>query len=471
MLLPVMLLVAFICSVGTAHAVDRPRSFADLAEQLSPAVVNISTTTITGDNRGQQIPQFPPGSPFEDFFKDFQDRGNQRRSQALGSGFIIDSEGIVVTNNHVIEGADEIRVTLANDKTFEATLLGRDPKTDIAVLKFDPEDEVLKAVSFGDSDALRVGDWVLAIGNPFGLGGSVTAGIVSARGRDIGSGPYDDFIQTDASINRGNSGGPLFNLDGEVIGINTAIFSQTGGSVGIGFAIASNLAANVVLQLKDYGRTRRGWLGVFIQEITPEIAESFGLENTDGALVSSVHPDGPADKGGMKAGDIVLSFNGKDISAMRSLPRIVAETEIGKSVEVRVWREGEVKLLTVTLGELEQAEKNGLLSGTPAPADGPREFAGLGFAVKPLDEAARVDLGIAEDVQGVVVAAVASGGPAAERGLEPGDVIRRVGQKPVSSVADLNEGIRDARDNGRPSLLLLAHRDGRDRFLAIPLKE
>ncbi|MBT5255873.1 MAG: trypsin-like serine protease, partial [Alphaproteobacteria bacterium] len=249
-----------------AFASERPVSFAELAELKTPAVVNISTTTIVRDKRGMDLPQFPEGSPFEDFFKEFEERGKSRKAQSLGSGFIIDESGIVVTNNHVIENAEQITVFLSNDESFDATLVGRDEKTDIAVLKFDPGKTKLTAVSFGDSDALRVGDWVMAIGNPFGLGGTVTAGIVSARGRDIGSGPYDDFIQTDASINRGNSGGPLFNMAGEVIGINTAIFSQSGGSVGIGFAISANLATKVVDQLQEYGRTRRGWLGVFIQE-------------------------------------------------------------------------------------------------------------------------------------------------------------------------------------------------------------
>ncbi|MGB2304646.1 MAG: trypsin-like peptidase domain-containing protein, partial [Candidatus Puniceispirillales bacterium] len=292
-------LVLFTMMITPVLANDRPQSFADLAEELTPSVVNISTSTLVNRD-GDDSLQFPPGSPFEDFFEEFQDRDNPRTAQALGSGFIVSAEGYVVTNNHVIDGADAIRVTLYNDRSFDAELIGRDPKTDIAVLKIDPEDEILQPVAFGDSDQMRVGDWVLAIGNPFGLGGSVTAGIISARGRDIGTGPYDDFIQTDAAINRGNSGGPLFNLDGEVIGINTAIFSQSGGSVGIGFAIAANLASNVVDQLTQFGQTRRGWLGVFIQEITPEIAENFGLEDESGALISSVHKEGPAEIAGIK---------------------------------------------------------------------------------------------------------------------------------------------------------------------------
>lgn len=450
-------------------------SFSELAAALSPSVVNISTTMVV-DGQGGNFPTFPPGSPFEDFLEEFRDRGGQQRSQALGSGFIIDNQkGIIVTNNHVIESADEIRVTLYNDKTFDAVLLGRDPKTDIAVLQIDPKDEPLTAVAFGDSDTLDVGDWVLAIGNPFGLGGTVTAGIVSARGRDIGSGPYDDFIQTDASINRGNSGGPLFNLEGEVIGINTAIFSQTGGSVGIGFAIASNLATNVVDQLEEFGRTKRGWLGVFIQEITPDIAESLGLETKNGALVSSVHPSGPAQEGGIKAGDIVIAFDGKDIEDMRSLPRIVAETAIGKDVSVKVIRNGEEVMLTVKLGELEQAEESGLLASNTPPVERSHSFASLGFTVDSINEASRSKFNLPEeangtDLTGVVVSEVVAGSPAAERGLEPGDVVRRINQQQVTRIADLIDGIDEARDQEKASVLLLVRRGERERFVAMPVE-
>lgn len=448
-------------------------SFSELASTLSPSVVNISTTTVI-EGQGGNFPTFPPGSPFEDFLEEFRNRGGQQRSQALGSGFIIDQKGIIVTNNHVIESADEIRVTLYNDKTFDAVLLGRDPKTDIAVLQIDPDGEPLKAVSFGDSDTLDVGDWVVAIGNPFGLGGTVTAGIVSARGRDIGSGPYDDFIQTDAAINRGNSGGPLFNLDGEVIGINTAIFSQTGGSVGIGFAIASNLATNVVDQLEEFGRTKRGWLGVFIQEITPDIAESLGLEGEAGALVSSVHPEGPAQQGGVKAGDIIIEFDGKKIDDMRSLPRIVAETAIGKDVGVKVIRNGKDVMLTVQLGELEQAEENGLLSNRAPTVERSHSFGSLGFTVDPLNEASREKFNLPEEVNGtaltgVVVSEVVAGSPAAERGLEAGDVIRRINQKQISRTADLIDGVNEAKDQDKSSVLLLVRRGDRERFVAMPV--
>lgn len=473
MMIGLMAVMALMVGLSQSMAHDRP-SFADLAEELSPAVVNISTTTVLSD-QPNNFPQFPPGSPFEDFLEEFRDRGSKRQSQALGSGFIIDKEGIVVTNNHVIETADQIRVTLHNDKTFDAVLLGRDPKTDIAVLKIEPEGEELTTVSFGDSDTLRVGEWVMAIGNPFGLGGTVTVGIVSARGRDIGNGPYDDFIQTDASINRGNSGGPLFNLDGEVIGINTAIFSQSGGSVGIGFSIASNLASNVVDQLAEYGRTRRGWLGVFIQEITPDIAESLGLEDERGALVSSVHPEGPAEAGGMKAGDVVLSFDGKDIEDMRSLPRIVAETAIGKKVVVKVLRGGEIETLTIELGELEQAEQAGLLSGRTTAPSKPHSFASLGFTVASLTDELREEYNIpdapsGEALRGVVVTEVVQGSPAAERGMQAGDIIRRIGQKQVMSQSDLIDGVAEARRLKKSTFLLLIRREGRERFVAIPVE-
>lgn len=474
MLMLVLPVVMIFVAIMPAFADNRPNSFADLAERLSPSVVNISTTTVI-EGQDNNFPTFPPGSPFEDFLEEFRNRGSKRQAQALGSGFIVDAKGIVVTNNHVIESADQIRVTLSNDQTYDAVLLGKDPKTDIAVLKFDPKDEVLTAVSFGDSDVMRVGDWVLAIGNPFGLGGSVTAGIVSARGRDIGSGPYDDFIQTDASINRGNSGGPLFNLDGEVIGINTAIFSQTGGSVGIGFAIASNLATNVVDQLAEYGRTRRGWLGVFIQEITPEIAETLNLDSENGALVSNVHPDGPAKSGGVMAGDVVLSFDGKQISDMRSLPRIVAETAIGKKVKVDVLRNGKVKTLTIELGELEQAEQSGLLSGKSSTSSQPHSFASLGFTVSPINDQMREKFEIPDQVDGkklngVVVTEVIQGSPASERGIVEGDIIRRIGQKQVQNTTDLIDAVQEAKKLEKTSFLLLVRRGSRERFVAIPIK-
>ncbi len=458
-----------VLSSQIVRAADRPDSFADLAERLSPAVVNISTTMVVNNTNRPQMPQFPEGSPFEDFFKDFQDRDEpSRRAQSLGSGFIIDAAGIVVTNNHVIENADEISVILATDESFEAVVIGRDAKTDIAVLRIDPGDSKLTAVSFGDSDGLRVGDWVMAIGNPFGLGGTVTAGIVSARGRDIGSGPYDDFIQTDASINRGNSGGPLFNLDGEVIGINTAIFSQTGGSVGIGFAISANLATQVVSQLQDYGRTRRGWLGVFIQEVTEDIADSLGLDAAKGALIASVTEKGPADEAGLRAGDVIIRFDGKEVVKSRDLPRIVAETAVETTVNVKVVRDGKVKTLSVTLGELEQAENGGLLSrGDKTNTTEDTKLEDIGLAVAPLtvELAEKFDLEV--DETGIVVTDVAEGSPAAVKGVQPGDIIRRLNQSAITSVDQLQDGITKAKNDGRKGVLMLIEGNGQTRFVQI----
>jgi len=448
-----------------AGAADRPDSFADQVERLSPAVVNISTTTIVSEGPAMDMPQFPPGSPFEDFFKNFGDNDRKRRASSLGSGFIIDDAGIVVTNFHVIENAEEITVTLADETSFTATVLGQDQKTDIAVLKIDPGDVDLTAVPFGDSDSLRVGDWVLAIGNPFGLGGTVTAGIVSARGRDIGNGPYDDFIQTDASINRGNSGGPLFNTDGEVIGINTAIFSQTGGSVGIGFAISSNLAKRVTSQLAEFGTTRRGWLGVFIQEITPDIAESLGLDVAAGALVSTVNENSPAQAAGLEPGDVIVSFDGKMIDKMRDLPRIVAETEIGATVPVKVIRNGKSMEVQVTLGELEKAELVGITNDEAA--GDTESFDRLGFAVENLTAELAAELGLDADARGVVVTEVAEGGPAAAKGLQVGDIIKRFGQRRVEDAADLGKSVAETREAGRAGVLLLVESEGRERFIQI----
>jgi serine protease Do len=411
------------------------------------------------------MPQVPPGSPFEDFFKNFGDNDRKRRASSLGSGFIIDEAGIVVTNFHVIENAEEITVTLSDETVFTAEVLGQDQKTDIAVLKIDPGDTELTAVPFGDSDSLRVGDWVLAIGNPFGLGGTVTAGIVSARGRDIGNGPYDDFIQTDASINRGNSGGPLFNVEGEVIGINTAIFSQTGGSVGIGFAISSNLAKRVTTQLAEYGTTRRGWLGVFIQEVTPDIAESLGLDEAMGALVSTVNEASPAQAAGLEPGDVIVSFDGKAIEKMRDLPRIVAETEIGATVVVELIRNGSRMTVDVTLGELEKAELVGIV-GEESQGDA-ESFEKLGFAVDNLNAELAAELGLDESMRGVVVTEVVEGSPAFDKGLQPGDVIKRFGQRRVENAADLAKSVAETLESGRAGVLLLVESEGRERFIQI----
>ena len=471
-----------------------PGSFADLAEQLLPAVVNISTTQTVkqqerqggqgqqreGQRRGPDIPQFPPGSPFEEFFKDFFDRGQRpdqspRRATSLGSGFIIDASGYVVTNNHVIDGADAdgITVKLQDDDTeFKAKLIGKDPKTDLALLKIEPGSRKLVAVKFGDSSRMRVGDWVLAIGNPFGLGGSVTAGIVSARQREINSGPYDDFIQTDASINKGNSGGPLFNMAGEVIGVNTAIYSPTGGSIGIGFSVPSNLAKPVAEQLREFGRTKRGWLGVKIQGVTEEIAESLGLGKARGAMVASVSENGPAEKAKLRQGDVILTFDGKDVNEMRRLPRIVAETGVNKDVQVTIWRDGKPMSVTVRVGELEENEQ---VAAVPAKADPNTNQRGntskldaLGVVLAPISPELRQKFDIDQNASnGVVVTEVDQNGPAAEKGVRPGDIIVEVGQEEVKTPADIRAKVEKARQAGRKSVLLLVDRQGEMRFIAL----
>ena len=468
---------AFLALVLVAAAAPRgalaaPESFADLAEKLSPAVVNISTSqTVNRPDRGNR-PQLPPGSPFEDLFKDFFDGQNQqgpRTVSSLGSGFVIDPDGIVVTNNHVIEGADEIVVNFVDGSSLPAELIGTDPKTDIAILKVTPPSP-LSFVTFGDSRVARVGDWVLAIGNPFGLGGSVSAGIISARNRDISSGPYDDFIQTDAAINRGNSGGPLFNMDGEVIGVNTAIISPSGGSIGIGFSVPSALVKTVVSQLREFGRTRRGWLGVRIQAVTDELAEGLGLEEPSGALVSEVTAGGPAADGGVEAGDVILKFDGKDVDEMRDLPRMVAETDVGKDVRVVVWRKGKTQTVKVVLGLLEEGEK-------PAPAEVDKPAApeaaesALQMKLQPLTEATRGEYGIAEDIKGVVVTEVAANSPAAEKGIRPGDVIVEVAQEAVATPADVRGAVAKAKEEQRKSVLMLVQSGENLRFVAVKIGE
>lgn len=461
-----------------------PRSFADLSEKLLPAVVNISSTTkVTQPDQDmpdmQDMPEFPEGSPFNEFFKDFMERngggGEALPSTSLGSGFIIDaSKGLIVTNNHVIKDADEIRVILSDDTTLDAKLVGKDDKTDLAVLKVDPGKNKLSAVSFGNSDTMRVGDWVVAIGNPFGLGGTVTAGIISARQRDIHSGPYDDFIQTDASINRGNSGGPMFNLKGEVIGINTAIYSPSGGSVGIGFAIPSSLAKPVIDQILEFGRTRRGWMGVKIQTVTDEIAESMGLGSTGGALVASVTPDGPAAKAGIRQGDVIIAFNGHKLDSMRNLPRIVAETPVGKKVDVTVLRDGKKEELDLVVAELEKAEDQGLVEKETGDAEDqsgakPMELAGTGLFAADLTGSVRQMYEIPEDVKGIVVTKVKPGSDAALKGMTQGDVILEINQTPVASLSAAKKQMGTI--SGKTVLLLVDHQGSGDvRFVALKLQ-
>lgn len=475
-----------------------PSTFADLAERLLPAVVNIQTTTVQtaqqgpgqrpGPQQGPQqrrpdAPQFPPGSPFEDFFREFFDRQNpqgqgpqqqqpQRRGQSLGSGFVIDPAGFIVTNNHVIDGAEEIRVVFHDNQTLTARLVGRDQRTDLAVLKVESP-RPLPAVRFGDSDRARVGDWVVAIGNPFGLGGTVTQGIVSARQRDINAGPYDDFLQTDASINRGNSGGPLFNLAGEVIGVNTAIFSPTGGSVGIGFSIPSAIARNVVDQLRTHGRVRRGWLGVQIQSVTDELAESVGLDKARGAMVSGVPENGPAARAQIRRGDVILKFDGKDVPDNRRLPRIVAETPVDKTVQVEVWRQNRIVTLDVRLGELEDEPQQA--SATPGgrqPGQAPQgqnQPLILGMTLSAVTPELRARFNLDERVRGVVVTAVAPGTVAAERGIRPGDVIVEVAQGEVTTPQQAQERIRAQREAGRSSVLIMIETGGAQRAVALPV--
>ena len=476
-LLAAAVVLALMAASVAAQAKTMPGSFADLSEQLLPAVVNVSTTQTLQGRSGPELPQLPPGSPFEEFFKEFFDRNmpqQQRKATSLGSGFIIDPAGYVVTNNHVIQDAEEITVILQDDTQLPAELVGHDPKTDIAVLKV-KSDRTLPALKFGNSDALRVGDWVLAIGNPFGLGGTVTAGIISARGRDINTGPYDDFLQTDASINRGNSGGPMFNLEGEVVGINTAIFSPSGGSIGIGFAIPSAMAVPVVKQHIETGSVKRGWLGVHIQTVTDEIAETLGLKDARGALVASVIKDGPAESGKIRAGDVILQFDGKDVTQMRRLPRIVAETPVGETVDVVLWRDNKRISVKVKVGELEAGEAQ--MAARPQGDDGAgqsaqdRKIAPLGVTVAALNDALRQRFDLAADAKGVVVVAVDEGGPAAEKGIRPGDLIIEVSQEDASSPAQVADLVETARKPGRKSVLLLIEGQGRLRFEAIRIAQ
>jgi serine protease Do len=454
-----------------------PDSVADVAEGLQDAVVNISTTqTLKGSAEAVPNGPGPKGSPFEEFFDDFFDdeggNGPSRKVSSLGSGFVIDPGGLVVTNNHVIEGADEIVINFTDGKSLKVTkILGHDPKTDLALLKVEPKTP-LKALTFGDSAKMRVGDWVMAIGNPFGLGGSVTVGIISATRRDINAGPYDDFLQTDAAINRGNSGGPLFNMEGEVIGVNTAIISPSGGSIGIGFAVPSNSAVLVLDQLKQYGETRRGWLGVHVQNLTEEIAVSLSLAEPKGALVAKVSPGSPAAAAGIQPSDVIVKFNGEPIENMRSLPRAVAATAIGKSVSVELLRKGETKSFSVTIGRLPEDEEGAVPAKgeekTPPEAEPEREDL-LGLSLAPLTDDLRKRYGIGASIEGVVVVDVKPNSPAAEKDVKPGDVIVEVTQEKVRQPQDVKTRLLAVRKSGRRSvLLLLSDGKGELRFVAVP---
>jgi serine protease Do len=467
------LVLAATAFASPASAHSGPPGFADLAEKLLPAVVNISTTQTVTSKGDDALPdlQLPPGSPFEDFFKQFKQQqqdlqsgqSKKHKATAVGSGFIIDPSGLIVTNNHVIEDADEITVILQDDTNMTATLVGRDKKTDLALLKVNSK-KPLPAVSFGDSDKLRVGDWILAIGNPYALGGTVTAGIISARARDIQSGPYDEFLQTDAPINRGNSGGPMFDMDGNVVGVNTAIYSPSGGSIGIGFAIPSSLAKNIIDQLKSHGKIRRGWLGVHIQNVTQDIADSLGMPSAKGALVSSAAPDSPAAKAGILPGDVITSFDGRDVPNMHRLPLMVAETDVDKTVDVVVFRKGQNMTVKVKVAELSAAkdsdldkeEQEALRPESEPAADKIDE---LGLSVAPLTDKLRTKYGIKKEVKGLVVTVVASEGIGADEGFQPGDVISEAAQQPVKSAKDLTELAQKAKKDSKPLLLLINRKD------------
>ena len=478
----ILLISAIAWPLVPAPAAARgPEGISDVAEQVIDAVVNISTKQ-TVDMSSSAMPQLPPGSPFEEFFEEFfkNRRGGKngegaptpRRVNSLGSGFIIDTSGLVVTNNHVIAGADEVSVILNDGTTLKAEILGRDTKTDLALLKVKP-DKPLKAVKFGDSDKLRLGEWVIAIGNPFSLGGTVTAGIVSARNRDIQSGPYDNYIQTDAAINRGNSGGPLFNLNGEVVGVNTAIISPSGGSIGIGFAVPSKTVVPVIDQLREFKEVRRGWLGVRIQQVSDEIADSLSIKPARGALVAGIDDKGPAKPAGIEPGDVIVKFDGKDIKEMRDLPRIVADTPVGKDVAVTVIRKGQEVIKTVKLARLDDTEKQAAL--TPKKDAAPDEKTAvkkaLGLDLANLSDDLRKKHNIKDKVKGVVITAVDADSPAAEKHLAPGMVIAEVQQQPVSTAADLQSRIDKLKKSGKKTVMLLVVTpDGDQNFVVVGLQ-
>tara|TARA_Y100000768_G_C23949425_1_gene669355 strand:+ start:249 stop:1670 length:1422 start_codon:yes stop_codon:yes gene_type:complete len=460
-----IIFITILFNFSVLNAKPVPESFADLADKLMPSVVNISTTQTVRTTTNQFPFQFPPGSPFGEMFKDFE-RPTERKASSLGSGFIISENGTVVTNNHVIAGADDILVRVG-DKEYKAKVIGADPYMDIAVLKIETKDQ-FKPVSFGDSDKSRVGDWAVAIGNPFGLGGTVTAGIISARNRDINLTRYDDFIQTDASINQGNSGGPLFNLKGEVIGINTAIIAPgQSGSIGIGFAIPANAASNVIDQLIKFGETKRGWLGVRIQEVTKEIADVEKLKKPQGALVASVGEKSPADKAGIKAGDIILNFDGKKIDTMRTLPKVVASTEVGKSVELKIWRNKRLITKRLTLGRLESSEefkekKSKVIKKV-------EDIEKLKIAVRDITDEDIAKRNLNKKTSGVVITEISNRSPLINL-LNVNDIIIEVQKSPVKSSSNLKRLVDDIFKKGEKTLLLtVINQNNQRRYLGVKI--
>ena len=474
-------------TMTSSAALIQQQSFAPLVKKVSPAVVNISVTQNGPPEAMAEEPELKPtpgfpNSPFDEFLRRFFDQQmpngerhlfpqtpeGQTHRIALGSGFIIDPSGYVVTNNHVVGNAGKVEVTLQDDSKYPAKIIGRDPKTDIAILKV-KADKPLPYVTFGDSSAAQVGDWVMAVGNPFGLGGTVTTGIISARGRDIHSGPFDDFLQIDAPINRGNSGGPTFNLEGQVIGINTAIYSPNGGSVGIGFAVPSNVAKNVVAQLEEHGKVERGWLGVQIQEVTPAIAASLGLQGEHGALVAVVTPNSPGAKAGLKQGDVILSFNGSEISRLHDLPRMVAAAPPGTKAKMSLWRDGQALELQSTLGELPNTEQVAAATGSSEEDQSPAaEASGMHFA--PLTSQLRRELRVGKDVQGVVITRVDPKSAADDVGLNDGDVVVAIDQQPVNTPREAAEKLKEIAASPKKSALLLLNRRGVTQYVGLNLR-
>jgi serine protease Do len=472
-----VLVVGLVCAmIGAAPASAQkggPQSVAPVAEELIEAVVNVSTSQAIRGPQGLPVPSVPKGSPYHEYFDDFFDNRGQsapdRMVSSLGSGFIVDGkEGVIVTNNHVIDGAEEIQVNLHDGTKLKAELIGKDTKTDIALLKVKSQKE-LKAVKFGSSSGIRVGDWVMAIGNPFGLGGTVTVGIISAKARNINSGPYDDYLQTDASINKGNSGGPLFNMDGEVVGVNTAIISPTGGSIGIGFAVPADTVQPVVEQLRQFGEVRRGWLGVKIQTVTEEMAGTLGIPENTGALVAAVTPDGPAAKGGIESGDVIVRFDQEDVATMRTLLRLVARAPIDKLVDVEVLRKGQKKTLKVTVGRLSEDEEVRSELGRDAPPTSP-ETVVLGLKLSALTDELRSKYGIGAEVKGAIVNEVDPKSPAAEK-IKAGDVIVQAANEPVSDPRDIAKRVESVKKSSRKSVMLeVEDAKGGHRFVSVPVE-